>query len=72
MNLNARSRFVMGTIAAMCIGASADMVRGADTSVPPVTIHSGQAQLFVDDYLIATQAGLQRTLRQPDEGRRRQ
>ena len=65
MILFARSPFVIGAFAAVCIYAGADRVRSADTSLPPVTVSSGQAQLFVDDYLIATQAGLQRTLRQP-------
>jgi hypothetical protein len=41
-----------------------------DTSLPAVTIEGGQPQLFVDDYLIAAQGDLQRTLRQPrkDQG----
>ena len=53
----------------MCIGAQAALVQSADTSLPPVTVKSGQAQLFVDDYLIATQDGLKRTLRQPVKDR---
>lgn len=36
-----------------------------DTSLPPVEIRTGEAQLFVDDYLIASQTQLKRTLHQP-------
>src|SRR5262245_52939511 len=39
--------------------------RGADVSTPPLRLKSGQAQLFVDDFLISEQRGLTRTLRQP-------
>jgi len=43
---------------------------GADVSTPPVRLKAGQAQLFVDDFLISRQGGLVRTLHQPrkDEG----
>ncbi len=43
---------------------------GADVSTPPVKLKAGQAQLFVDDYLISQQSGLVRTLHQPkkDDG----
>ena len=37
--------------------------------MPQVTLNRGQAQLFVDDHLIATQDGLKRTLRQPEKDR---
>jgi hypothetical protein len=43
----------------------AALAQSRDTSLPPVTIQSGQPQLFVDDYLIAQQTDLMRTLRQP-------
>ena len=36
-----------------------------DTSLPAVTLKSGESQLFVDDYLIAAQSDLERTLRKP-------
>jgi hypothetical protein len=65
MILFARPRFVLSTVVAMCIGAQGAVVESADTSLPAVTVTSGQAQHFVDDYLIATQDGLKRTLRQP-------
>ena len=56
--------------ASLCVReASAQL---GDTSLPAVTIENGVPQLFVDDYLIASQTGLARTLRQPtkDEGGR--
>lgn len=60
----------------LCVVVALGMLsRGAaaqsrDTSLPAVTLRSGEAQLFVDDYLIAWQSDLQRTLRQPkkDDG----
>ncbi|HZL88002.1 MAG TPA: hypothetical protein VFB96_06460 [Pirellulaceae bacterium] len=51
--------------AATCLVTPAAWAQSRDTSLPPVTIASGQPQLFVDDYLIAQQNGLKRTLRQP-------
>jgi hypothetical protein len=41
-----------------------------DTSLQPVTLKTGEAQFFIDDYLIALQTELRRTLRQPkkDQG----
>jgi hypothetical protein len=45
--------------------AQAALLQAADTSLPAVRIEAGEAQLFVDDYLIATQDNLKRTLRQP-------
>src|SRR5262245_17598379 len=43
---------------------------GADVSTPQVRLQAGQAQLFVDDFLISQQNGLVRTLHQPkkDDG----
>jgi hypothetical protein len=38
---------------------------GADAPPAPITLKSGEAQLFVDDYLISTQNDLVRTLHQP-------
>ena len=55
----------------LCVVIAMGMVsRGAfaqsrDTSLPAVTLTSGETQLFVDDHLIAFQSNLQRTLRQP-------
>src|SRR5262245_57255741 len=42
---------------------------GAEVSTPPVRLKSGQAQLFVDDFLIGEQRGLSRTLHQPKKDR---
>ena len=47
------------------IGAPAILAQSRDTSVPAVPVKSGLAQFFVDDYLIAAQNDLKRTLRQP-------
>ena len=55
-------------IACICATAmfASSTARAADASFPPVKIVDGQAQLFVDDFLITQQtADLQRTLRQP-------
>lgn len=65
MVLIIRPSFCVGILMTLWIGAQASPVQSADTSLPPVTVQSGQAQYFVDDYLIATQDGLKRTLRQP-------
>lgn len=65
MLLLTRTHIVVWTFAAASFGARVTQVESADTSLPPVTIHRGEAQLFVDDSLIATQEGLKRTLRQP-------
>lgn len=51
--------------AAICLAAGRLLAQGNDTSLPAVTLESGKAQLFVDDYLIAAQSDLKRTLRQP-------
>jgi len=50
--------------------APTNAAQSRDTSLPAVTLKSGEAQLFVDDYLIASQSDLQRTLRKPkkDDG----
>lgn len=52
------------------IGIGPGKSRGADESAPPVKLKNGQAQLFVDDFLISRQSGLVRTLQQPkkDDG----
>jgi hypothetical protein len=67
MTLFTRSCFCV-VIVATFSGASGAW--GADTALPPVAIRSGETQLFVDDYLIASQGRLKRTLRQPvkDQG----
>ena len=38
---------------------------GADASTPPVELVTGEAQLFIDDFLISRQDGLSRALHQP-------
>ena len=58
-------RRLLVVAAAMCISPSAALAQASDTVLPAVTIESGKAQLFVDDYLIASQSDLERTLRQP-------
>ncbi len=55
----------LGVAVVVCVGTGAAFAQSNDTSLPAVTIVSGEAQLFVDDYLIAAQSGLARTLRQP-------
>lgn len=59
----------------LCVLVMGIVVREAaaqvqDPALPPVTLRSGEAQLFVDDALIGWQSGLVRTLRQPrkDDG----
>lgn len=49
----------------MGIGAQCGYAQSRDTSVPSVTLNSGEAQLFVDDHLIASQSNVKRTLHQP-------
>lgn len=61
MTLLARSCFLVVIFAT--VFAHLPEAACADTSLPPVVIPSGQAQLFVDDYLISIQVGLKRTLR---------
>src|SRR5437870_3617817 len=39
--------------------------RAADPSLPQLKLNTGEAQLFVDDYLISQQNDLSRTLHQP-------
>jgi hypothetical protein len=41
------------------------IARAADASFPSVKLNNGEAQLFVDDFLITQQTDLQRTLHQP-------
>lgn len=48
-----------------CLGVPLVLAQNVDTSLPAVTIKSDVAQFFVDDYLIASQDSLKRTLRQP-------
>jgi hypothetical protein len=50
---------------ASCLCAPGARAQNRDTSLPTVTVNSGHVQLFVDDYVIAAQNGLKRTLRQP-------
>ena len=52
-------------VVALCLGIRAALAQSNDTSLPAVTLQKGEVQLFVDDYLIAAQSGLERTLRQP-------
>lgn len=61
---------VIAVVVWVCSGAGVVFAQSADTSLPAVTIQSGVAQFFIDDYLIATQEGLKRTLHQPkkDDG----
>ena len=58
-----------GSVAALMLSATLPplLAQSSDTSLPAVNITKGTAQLFVDDYLIAVQNGLQRTLRQPQK-----
>jgi hypothetical protein len=61
---------IRGSIVALvlaCTGTPAVLAQSRDTSLPAVTVESGHAQLFVDDYLIAVQKGLTRTLHQPQK-----
>ncbi len=59
--------FVWATV--LCAGPWADLARAKDTSLPAVSLPCGEPQLFVDDYLIAEQRDLRRTLRQPKKDR---
>jgi len=65
-----RFNYPAAAFALLCLGGSASLARPQDVSLPPVNIEKGQAQLFVDDYLIAAQSDVKRTLRQPrkDDG----
>lgn len=58
-------RHVLYVVAVIGIATPAVLAQSRDTSLPAVTLNSGEAQLFVDDALIASQTGLQRTLHQP-------
>jgi hypothetical protein len=49
----------------LAVAIAAPAARGADASLPVVKLTSGEPQLFIDDFLISQQHGLQRTLRQP-------
>jgi hypothetical protein len=51
------------------ISIPAGAARGADASGAVVKVERGQAQLFVDDFLISQQSGLARTLHQPKKDR---
>jgi hypothetical protein len=46
-------------------GEAARVAHPATAAEAPLVLKGGTAQLFVDDYLIASQEGLTRTLRQP-------
>lgn len=50
--------------------ASVSLAQSRDTSLPPVVVKAGVTELFVDDYLIAAQTGLKRTIHRPikDQG----
>jgi lysophospholipase L1-like esterase len=58
-------RIFLCVAVAMGIGARWGLAQSRDTSVPSVKLNSGEAQLFVDDHLIAWQSNLKRTLHQP-------
>jgi hypothetical protein len=60
-----RSHAIVRVLVALCLAVGTAWARAADTSMPAVAVERGQAQLFVDDYLIASQRDLVRTLRQP-------
>src|SRR4051794_5021154 len=61
----AQRRRVAAIVIATCLRVCTAIAQSSDTSLPAATIESGQAQFFIDDYLIASQGELQRTLRQP-------
>jgi len=63
-------RYLLRVVIVTAIGTCTAAAQNRDPSLPSVTIENGKAQLFVDDYLIAWQSGLERTLRQPakDQG----
>lgn len=48
-----------------CVTPRTLLAQSNDTSLPAVHLKSGESQFFIDDYLIAHQNGLQRTLHQP-------
>jgi hypothetical protein len=60
-------RLFIGSILSIFLALSAwpRVASAADASIPPAKVVDGQAQLFVDDYLIDWQGNLQRTLHQP-------
>lgn len=68
-------RFSIAAFPAVALAAfiaffNATLVAQVSTALPAVEIPTGQPQLFVDDYLIADQIDLKRTLHQPvkDDG----
>lgn len=58
---------VIAVVAWVCFGEPVVFAQSADTSLPAVTIQSGVPQVFIDDYLIAAQDRLKRTLHQPQK-----
>ena len=62
-------RCFLCAVVVMGIGFRDAIAQSGDTSLPSVTLTSGEAQFFVDDHLIAWQSDLQRTLRQPKKDR---
>ncbi|MSR58613.1 MAG: hypothetical protein EXS05_13330 [Planctomycetaceae bacterium] len=60
-------RCFLCVVVAMGMGTQGAFAQSRDPSLPSVTLTSGEAQLFVDDDLIAWQSDLQRTLRQPNK-----
>jgi hypothetical protein len=65
MNSTARLNCVAIVLVLLGLEGPATLAQSRDTSLPAVHVENGQAQLFADDYLIALQSDLQRTLRQP-------
>jgi len=63
-------RRLLWVVIAVGICARGAGAQNRDPALPAAPLKSGEAQLFVDDYLIAWQSGLRRTLRQPvkDQG----
>ena len=60
-----RSRCLVWIAFSICITQRIAIAQSTDTSVPAVHLKSGESQFFIDDYLIAHQSGLHRTLHQP-------
>src|SRR3954468_3468358 len=56
---------ILLVIAAMSIVCRGDAQSPRDLTSESVTVKKGVAQLFVDDFVITSQSGLKRTLRQP-------
>src|SRR5262245_2622503 len=63
-----RRRILLVSFFLVLIGAFA--CRGSVVDGEPIVIRAGEAQVFIDDYLIASSRGLRRTLHQPrkDDG----